>query len=64
MSVVHRPELDADLRSIVDAWPDLPAVLRAGIVAMVKGAGCQNPTGDSECTSGRAGGHGSDSGMR
>jgi hypothetical protein len=27
---------DADLRSIIDAWPDLPNALKAGIAAMVK----------------------------
>jgi hypothetical protein len=26
---------DADLRSIIDAWPDLPNALKAGIAAMV-----------------------------
>jgi hypothetical protein len=29
---------DADLRSIVDAWPTLPDALKAGIVAMVRAA--------------------------
>ncbi|MGO8702202.1 MAG: hypothetical protein ACLQVA_00175 [Candidatus Brocadiia bacterium] len=27
---------DADLRSVADAWPDLPAPIKAGIVAMVR----------------------------
>jgi hypothetical protein len=27
---------DADLRAVVDAWPTLPAALRAGIAAMVR----------------------------
>ena len=27
---------DPDLAAVVEAWPDLPAALRAGIVAMVK----------------------------
>ena len=29
---------DPDLAAVVDAWPDLPEVIRAGIVAMVKAA--------------------------
>jgi hypothetical protein len=29
---------DADLAAIVQAWPDLPAAVRAGIGAMVKAA--------------------------
>ena len=27
---------DPDLAAVVDAWPDLPEALKAGIVAMVK----------------------------
>jgi len=27
-----------DLAAVVDAWPDLPEALKAGIVAMVKAA--------------------------
>jgi hypothetical protein len=27
-----------DLRSVVDAWPDLPEALKAGILAMVRAA--------------------------
>jgi hypothetical protein len=30
--------LDPDFRKVADAWPTLPAALRAGIVAMVKAA--------------------------
>jgi hypothetical protein len=33
------PPADPDLAAVVAAWPDLPAALRAGIVAMVKAAG-------------------------
>jgi hypothetical protein len=29
---------DADLRAIVEAWPNVPSAMRAGIVAMVKAA--------------------------
>ena len=29
----------ADLRAVVDAWPELPEAIRVGIVAMVKAAG-------------------------
>jgi hypothetical protein len=32
------PPADPDLAAVVMAWPDLPAALRAGIVAMVKAA--------------------------
>ena len=31
---------DPDLAYIINQWPDLPAAIRAGIVAMVKAAGC------------------------
>jgi len=27
---------DPDLAAVVDAWPDLPKAMKAGIVAMVK----------------------------
>ncbi len=30
------PPVDADLRRLIDAWPELPAVVRAGILAMVE----------------------------
>ena len=30
---------DPDLRSVVDAWPNLPEAIRAGIVAMVQTCG-------------------------
>jgi hypothetical protein len=29
---------DADLSALIDAWPKLPAAIRAGIVAMAKAA--------------------------
>ncbi len=29
---------DHDLAAVVDAWPELPGALRAGILAMVKAA--------------------------
>jgi len=29
---------DPDLAAVVDAWPDLPKALKAGILAMVKAA--------------------------
>ena len=29
---------DADLEAVVNAWPQLPSALKAGIVAMVKAA--------------------------
>jgi hypothetical protein len=29
------PELPPDLAAIVDAWPDLPEAIKAGIVAIV-----------------------------
>ena len=29
-------EMDCDLTALVDAWPALPAAVKAGIVAMVK----------------------------
>jgi hypothetical protein len=39
VSRVVAPEgLPADLQSIVDAWDDIPAALRTGIVAMVLAA--------------------------
>jgi len=31
--------LDSDLQAVVDAWPDLPEAVRAGILAMVRAAG-------------------------
>jgi len=33
----------ADLRAVVDAWPNLPEAIRAGIIAMVKAAGMVSP---------------------
>ena len=35
-SVKVRRAADADLRRLIHAWPDLPAVVRAGIMAMVE----------------------------
>ncbi|MDD4890077.1 MAG: hypothetical protein PHU85_09110 [Phycisphaerae bacterium] len=32
-------EKHADLRTLIDAWPNLPDALKAGIVAMVRAAG-------------------------
>jgi hypothetical protein len=29
-------EIVADLRGVIDAWPDLPEAVKAGIVAMVR----------------------------
>jgi hypothetical protein len=34
------PAMPADLAAIVTAWPALPEMLKAGIVAMVKASGC------------------------
>ncbi len=31
-------DLDPDLAWVVEAWPTLPAAIRAGILAMVRGA--------------------------
>jgi hypothetical protein len=31
--------LDDDLAAVVDAWPALPAAIKAGILAMVQAAG-------------------------
>jgi hypothetical protein len=36
---------DDDLRSIVQAWPALPAAIKAGIVAMVRAVGCSMTRG-------------------
>ena len=33
---VVEPSTDAELAAVIDAWPTLPAALRAGIVAMVR----------------------------
>jgi hypothetical protein len=35
-----RSGMPDDLRSVVSAWPDLPEALKAGILAMVRAAGC------------------------
>jgi hypothetical protein len=32
------PLTDADLRSVIDAWPDLPEAIRVGILSMVRSA--------------------------
>jgi len=34
----EKPELPPDLAELVNAWPTLPAALKAGILAMVKAA--------------------------
>ena len=33
-----RSSVDIELNAVVEAWPDLPGAVRAGIVAMVKAA--------------------------
>jgi hypothetical protein len=38
-SASHGLPTDPDLAAIVDAWPALPAALKAGIVAMIRAAG-------------------------
>jgi hypothetical protein len=30
--------IDADLAAVVDAWPELPSAIKAGILAMVRAA--------------------------
>lgn len=32
-------EIPQDLQAIIDAWPDLPEAIKAGILAMVQAAG-------------------------
>ena len=32
------PEIDTDLARVLDAWPALPAAIRAGILAMIEAA--------------------------
>jgi len=34
----HPSDLDPDLAALIDAWPDLPEAVRAGISAMVGAA--------------------------
>ena len=36
--VAPAPEDNPDLAAVVEAWPDLPEAIKAGIVAMVKAA--------------------------
>jgi hypothetical protein len=31
-------EVDVDLTAVVDAWPELPEAIKAGIVAMIRAA--------------------------
>ena len=38
-SLAFSAESDPDLAAVVDAWPTLPDAIRAGIGAMVQGAG-------------------------
>jgi hypothetical protein len=33
-----RQPADSDLAAVVEAWPDLPAAIRAGILAMIQAA--------------------------
>ncbi len=40
-----RSHHDPDLAAVVDAWPELPEAIRAGILAMVKAASGQNAGG-------------------
>jgi len=35
-STPEPPPLPAELQAVVNAWPDLPEAVRAGIVAMVE----------------------------
>jgi len=34
----HFPPIDSDLQTVIDGWADLPAAIKAGILAMVKAA--------------------------
>jgi hypothetical protein len=36
--VAHGGQIDPDLQAVIDAWPVLPDVVRADIVAMVRAA--------------------------
>ena len=38
-ALANNLQTDADLQSIVAAWPALPAAVRAGIIALVKASG-------------------------
>ena len=33
------PNIDPDLAALIDAWPNLPDAIRAGILAMIRAAG-------------------------
>ncbi len=35
-------QIDSDLQHIIDAWPDLPEPIKAGVLAMVKAANGEN----------------------
>jgi len=35
---VETPRIDPDLARVVEAWPDLPEAVRAGITAMIEAA--------------------------
>ncbi len=41
--VAPAPEDNPDLAAVVEAWPDLPKALKAGILAMVKAAFLRHP---------------------
>ena len=42
VTVVGLEEMSPDIRAIVDAWPDLPEAIKAGILAIVKAASDAN----------------------
>jgi hypothetical protein len=33
--VAHSPPFDPDLAAVADAWPELPAAIKAGILALI-----------------------------
>jgi hypothetical protein len=41
-------QTDPDLAAVVAAWPELPEVVRAGIVAMVMAATTRDRSGSNE----------------
>jgi hypothetical protein len=36
---------DPDLAAVIDAWPELPEAIKAGILAMIKAAVAMEPQG-------------------